>query len=62
MIAGPRERQLVAAILRLLIAYAGHPLDRSVVVRMLTAPGAPLAKFAAEDFAPAGVDLSTLVV
>ena len=41
--------------------YAGKPADRPAIVRMLIAPGAPLAKFSAEDLAAPAVDPRTLI-
>lgn len=61
MTAGPREHALVAAVLRAVGVYAGKPADRPAIVRMLIAPGAPLAKFSAEDLAAPAVDPRTLI-
>ena len=57
---GLKEHALIAAILRLVVGYCGHSVDRMLIVKAFTRSGMPLAGFRARDF-DARVDLATLI-
>jgi hypothetical protein len=62
---GARELQLIARLAAALAEYAGRQLpetrDRSLATAVLTAKGAPLARFGAGAFKAAPIEVEALV-
>jgi hypothetical protein len=55
-----KEFAFIAAVMQLIVGYSGRAIDRMLVVKAMTAPGLPLARFKARDFA-ANVDINSLI-